>query len=85
MKKPSLRAVTRMVRETHEAYQHPDSGPGTVRLMLSPRLGAHIVDAEYYGFTGEVVSEHSEEIPGDSRKLDAVAVARRLIAGLPPC
>jgi len=83
MKKPSLREVTRMVRETHEAYQHPDAGAGLVTLVVSETLGAHVIGADYWEASDEVVSAHKEEIPGDGRKFDAVAVARRLLAGLP--
>lgn len=83
MKKPSLREVTRMVRETHEAYQHPDAGLGSVTLVLGNRGAADVIGSDYDPGYGEVVSEHSEEIPGDGRKFDAVAVARRLLAGLP--
>lgn len=78
----SLRAVTAEVRELNRLYE----GPGTVTLVFNDDRDWKVIhyddriaiECEY-----KLVSERTEEIPGDDRKFNAVGVARRLIAGLP--
>lgn len=71
-KLPTLRQLTKELRELHEAWSHPDAGGeyvgmaclgGTWRLCLPGTHG-------------------SECIPGDGQPFDAVAAARRLLAAV---
>lgn len=81
MKPPSLREVTSLLRSANAAFD----GPGFITLSIGPRGGIGLVnhdERKRYAHTC-ALSEHSEEIPGDGRKFDPVAIARRLIAGLP--
>jgi hypothetical protein len=78
MKKPYLREVTRMVRALHHAWIHPVRAT----LMQHPD-GDWLLTADFPRKTLQR-SKHSEALGGQG-KLDAVAVARRLLAGLPPC
>jgi len=84
MIRPSLRLVTRLVRETHYAWCPPEAGPERATLIHHEDDGDWRIEPVCYAEEkGDVWSSHSEEICDTNTKLDAVAVARRLLAGLP--
>ena len=82
MKRPSLREVTRMVRETHAAWSHPEAGCERATLVLSEYGPALLVATDEACRDFPVRSEHAEEL-GHENDVDAVGIARRLLAGLP--
>jgi hypothetical protein len=72
---PSLRALTRSLRELHEAWSHPDCGGEYVCLVdAGSKVGWVIETAEHPDGVGR------EYVPGDGARFDAVAAARRLLA-----
>jgi hypothetical protein len=72
----SLREVTRRVREMNQNFD----GPCPVFLCIEPTEWA----VRPYGYQPclPATASRLEELPGDDRKIDAVAIARRLIATL---
>ncbi len=78
-KLPSLREVTRMLREIHQAWSHPDAGGEYVTLVLFD--GLWTVDAIESFKASDVEACYGREyIPGDGLPFDAVGAARRLLA-----
>lgn len=78
MKPPSVRTLARDLKEANRAYD----GPGQVVLAFDFWDGVHAEwrltgDPEYFE------GRHVESIPGDGQRFDAMAVARRLLAGIP--
>lgn len=72
---PSLRALTRSLREIHEAWSHPDCGGEYVCLVdAGSEVGWVIETADHPDGIGR------ECVPGDGASFDAVAAARRLLA-----
>lgn len=70
----TLREATRQVRELNEAYD----GPGGVSLHET--IGHQVYVSGYDFREGEDREHGYEEVPGDGRPCDAVAIARRLLA-----
>lgn len=90
---PSLRALTRELRELHEAWSHPDAGGEYVRLVhhiennhyewrvfAAGQLDSVWVAHRDEGGPGSAMVYGWEYIPGDGARFDAVAAARRLLA-----
>ncbi len=73
---PGLRAVTRQLREMHEAFAHPVSGGEFVGLCIGAN-GKFWLEVPSY-ISG--IRYGREYIPGDGKKFDAVGAARRLLA-----
>ena len=74
--KPPLREVTRRVRELNDSFD----GPCPVFLCVEGREWG----VRPYGYEPCELAIRSryEELPGDGLPIDAVAIARRLIATL---
>lgn len=87
---PTLRALTRELKEMHEAFAHPCAGGEFVELRLAA-LGrrrrwyvATPLETAYWDDAG-IWSEKCfgrEYVPGDGLPFDAVAAARRLLAAV---
>lgn len=75
MRLPSLRYVTRLVRETN---QHWDGGEFATLAYRDNRLDCWSVLPVGATMPGRVFGR--EWLPGDNAPIDAVAVARRLLA-----
>lgn len=72
---PSLRALTRSLRELHTAWAHPDAGGEYVCLVdAGTEVGWIIETADHPDGVGR------EHVPGDGARFDAMAAARRLLA-----
>lgn len=81
---PTLRSITRRLRELHEAWSHPIAGGAYVELRL------HYDNWNFYQWQVNIVGQPRccdwgppcgrEWIPGDGAPFDAVAAARRLLA-----
>lgn len=88
---PSLRTLTRELKQLHEAWSHPDAGGDYVYLVcedLSPLvvewkpMAAGQSDNTCVARLNDELScvFGWEYIPGDGKPFDATAAARRLLA-----
>jgi hypothetical protein len=60
-------------------------GPGPIYLYVRRHAGREVWGVTHDGghpLEGEIRRSPAEDIPGDDRKIDATAIARRLIATL---
>ncbi len=71
---PSLRALTASLRALHSAFSHPDGGGEYVCLVNAGQAGWILENATHPDGVGR------EYVPGDGKRFDAVAAARRLLA-----
>jgi hypothetical protein len=72
---PSLRALTKSLRQLHEAFSHPMGGGEYVSLVdAGSYVGFVIEGGDHPDGTGH------EWVPGDGLPFDAVAAARRLLS-----
>lgn len=77
-KRPTLRALTKQLRELHEAWSRPHAGGEYVGLVdAGPDVGWVLESPPHPDLIGR------ELIPGDGAPFDAVAAARRLLGSLP--
>jgi hypothetical protein len=81
VKLPTLRQLTKRLRDLNEAFAHPEGGPGSVCLFWESRapgstVGEWVCGAQWEGWP---LHYGPEEVPGNDT-FDAVGAARRLLA-----
>ncbi len=74
-KLPSLTALTASLRHTHAAFAHPHGGGEFVCLYFVGQEAGWVLESPPHP---DLIGR--EYIPGDGKKFDAVAAARRLLA-----
>lgn len=86
MRKPTLRALTKALRELHEAGADPEYGDDYATLSYVENCHGVIGEGRILSTFGRVHPDNHalcagrEHIPDNATKFDAVAAARRLLA-----
>jgi hypothetical protein len=81
VKKPTLRQLTAHLRQLHTDWGHPDAGGEYAILVCTEDNWYTICPGDQARFSVGIVAGR-EWIPGDGKKFDAIAAARRLLASV---